>query len=317
MSYEVNFTYYTDRATFKDAVSTLRRSRTLILDCEGLVIGMHGGALSLLCLGTADDQAIFVFDVLTLRANAVNINTLLQLLRRDDIMKITWDGRMDFVEIQETYGVKMMGVLDLQLAEVISRNSVRHEGERNRINRLARRYFGFQVIRKNPHLYKDIHLVLGMAGCLEDNKLGDGVKKDTEVIAMHRANGTTDIYLISLLYHDFRRRGWVNEGSLRDLQLHSQRYVGMFQDSGGLDPENVFLKGPMIMLPELLITGEHQYEVDREVDAEDIEVQVVHCGGDEERAAAKQRLDIQRRRVKSEVEVKAEFHLLHPSLFCI
>ncbi|KZT25954.1 hypothetical protein NEOLEDRAFT_1113821 [Neolentinus lepideus HHB14362 ss-1] len=273
MAHQVDFSYCAEQGTFDHAISTLSRSRTLILDCEGLDIGMQGGALSLICLGTVDAHAIFVFDVLMLRDNSVNVNPLLRLLLREEVTKVTWDGRMDFLEIQDTYGVEMTGVLDLQLAEVMSREGVRKEGEKQRIIRLASRYFGFQVIKNNRDLYDGIHIVLGMTNCLKDNKLGDGVAKDPEVVAMHRANGSalwlerplskqllryaaTDIYLISLLLEDFNQRGWVNAENFNELRLHSQRYVAMFQDGGRLDPGNVFQKGPLIMLSEIVAKAE-------------------------------------------------------------
>ncbi|TFK50362.1 hypothetical protein OE88DRAFT_1749912 [Heliocybe sulcata] len=274
----VDFTYCADQATFDHAISTLSLSRTLILDCEGLDIGMQEGALSLICLGTVTADAIFVFDVLVLRDNGINVNPLLRLLLTEDITKVTWDGRMDFLEIQETYAVELNGVLDLQLAEVMSRMWVRGEGERQRTNRLASRYFGFHVVKNDPDLYDGIHIVLGMANCLKEHHLGDGIEKDPEVIAMHRANGTalwlerplserllryaaTDIYLISLLHEDFKRKSWINAANRSELQWYSQRYVTMFQDGGRLDPENVFMKGPLIMLSEITAdTNAARYE---------------------------------------------------------
>ncbi|EPQ51320.1 hypothetical protein GLOTRDRAFT_123248 [Gloeophyllum trabeum ATCC 11539] len=275
MSYEVKFSYCDTRSTFDRAISGLRSSRVLLLDCEGLDIGMQGGALSLICVGTESAKAIYVFDVPMLRDNGVNVNPLLRLLMREDITKITWDGRMDFLEIYETYGIEMKGVLDLQLAEVMSRKGVRKEGERQRTHRLATRYFGFQAVKTQQELFKGIHIVLGMTQCLKDNNLGEGVEKDPQVVAMHRANGSalwmerplserllryaaTDIYLISLLYEDFLTRGWINRKSTQGLCAYSQEYVSTYQDLGRLDADNVLQKGPLIMLWEL--EGERKHE---------------------------------------------------------
>ena len=40
------------------------------------------------------------------------------------MLKVVWDGRMDYLEILSTYGVAIDGVLDLQVAEVVSRSTI-------------------------------------------------------------------------------------------------------------------------------------------------------------------------------------------------
>jgi exonuclease 3'-5' domain-containing protein 1 len=93
-----------------------------------------------------------------------------------------WDGRQDFLEISDNYGVDLDGVMDLQIAEVVSRSAYRGEKERQRKRRLADSQFGRKDVRPFVYKYSDIQLMLGMQACLDHNKLGTSVKKDRERI---------------------------------------------------------------------------------------------------------------------------------------
>lgn len=116
---------YTVCATYSDvaaAVQELSRDPNLILDCEGRELGMPGGALSIIAIGNATASRIFLFDVLALSYKSEpSLAPLFALLRSPDVTKVVWDGRSDFLEIADTYGVPMGGVVDLQLAEVAQR----------------------------------------------------------------------------------------------------------------------------------------------------------------------------------------------------
>ena len=104
------------------AAEVLSRHSTLILDCEGRTIGMPDGALSIIAIGDSAASHVYLFDTLSLcNKQHPLLSHLFTLLRRPDIVKLVWDGRSDFFEIADTYGVLMQGVLDLQLAEVAQR----------------------------------------------------------------------------------------------------------------------------------------------------------------------------------------------------
>jgi exonuclease 3'-5' domain-containing protein 1 len=137
---------------------------------------MEGGAISLICVGSVFARYIFVFDAVQL--SRLDLNPLLSFLA-GKVVKVVWDGRMDFIEIWTTYGVNIAkNVCDLQVAEVLTRSKFRGEGEDERLGRLAN-YFGPEVW-KYKERFAGIHRVVGLQQCLEDNGYKGLVGKDRE-----------------------------------------------------------------------------------------------------------------------------------------
>ncbi|OBZ66440.1 hypothetical protein A0H81_13662 [Grifola frondosa] len=240
------YTYCMTYASAADAMAILSRSAYLILDCEGRTIGCVGGALSILAIGTANASEIFLFDVVALAdKNHSSLAPLLQLLRSEEIPKIVWDGRSDALELLLTYDVVLGGVLDLQLAEVISRAAVRGGGRR-RLKWLATSYFRkiAAEVHANPSMFDDIHTVIGLDKCLQQCSVAVGQTKDPAVVALHASKGSEvwmerplqprllqyaahDIQLIGLLYAHFLRVGWIRRGRAAHALLREQstRYI--------------------------------------------------------------------------------------------
>ena len=135
---------------------------------------MEDGALSLICVGTAFAQFVFLFDVVAL--TRYDLQPLLSFLG-GKVMKVVWDGRMDFIELWSTYNISIgKNVCDLQVAEVLSRGNFRGERDDERVSRLAM-YFGPQVW-ENPMQFVGIHKVVGLQQCLEENGYRGLVGKD-------------------------------------------------------------------------------------------------------------------------------------------
>lgn len=169
------YTYCANVPTLAYATRVLASSPFLIVDCEGKNLGAADGVLSLMCIGTANAEHIFVFDVLALRSrNALAwLGRVLDLLADPSLKKIMWDCRNDFLEISATYGVALQGVLDLQLAEIESRASLRGEKEWKRIARLAAggRRLPLPLVKQNPDLFLGVHSLQGMDACLRQAQL--------------------------------------------------------------------------------------------------------------------------------------------------
>lgn len=137
---------------------------------------MEDGSLSLICVGTAFAQFIFLFDVVVL--TRYDLQPLLNFLS-SKVMKVVWDGRMDFIELWSAYNVSIgKNVCDLQVAEVLSRSSFREERDDERLSRLVTS-FGVQVWKK-PLQFSGIHRVVGLQQCLEENGYKGLVGKDRE-----------------------------------------------------------------------------------------------------------------------------------------
>jgi exonuclease 3'-5' domain-containing protein 1 len=151
------------------ALTPILHSPYLVLDCEGRALGLQGGALSLLSIGTSRDE-VFLVDVLGVPRETDAMRRLLALLGDPDVVKIMWDGRMDAVALRETYGVALAGVLDIQLAEVVSRAQARGEEDDTRLERLM-----FAVGRRalsTPKAYSEMHSLAGLDGCLRLFRVG-------------------------------------------------------------------------------------------------------------------------------------------------
>lgn len=175
----LNYVYCDSPATYASAVWMLRSAPYLILDCEGYNLGRAGGCVTLICVGTPFAEHIFLFDLLSPLITSREVYFLLHLLCNPTLLKVVWDGRMDYLEILTSYGVALGGVLDLQVAEVASRQTVRGEGDDDRLNRLRRSYISQQLAKKSEQL-QDLHAVIGLQRCWTDCGYAREVGKDRE-----------------------------------------------------------------------------------------------------------------------------------------
>jgi len=251
------------------ATHILARSPFLIIDCEGKNLGATDGVLSLMCIGTANAEHIFVFDVLALTSpNGVplpHLRILLLLLADPSVKKVMWDCRNDFLEIAATYGVRLQGVLDLQLAEIQSRMTLRGEKEWKRMARLAAggRRLPLPLIKQNPDLFMGVHSLQGMDACLREARLLT-TGKDPQVVAMHKANGSTiwlvrplesqllqyaahDIEMIGALYEHFKSQSWITPANEDALVDQSMRYGYSLFYQGRIPDDHLF--GSCAVLP--------------------------------------------------------------------
>jgi exonuclease 3'-5' domain-containing protein 1 len=175
MEHVTRYTYCNDLSSVTYATRVLARSSFLIIDCEGKNLGGKYGVLSLMCIGTERAEEIFVFDVLALKAcnPQTRLRPLMNILADPLVKKIMWDCRNDFLEILDEYGVALQGVLDLQLAEIESRTSVRGELEWKRTARLASRgrLLPLPLIKQNPNLFSGVHSLQGMDSCIRQAHL--------------------------------------------------------------------------------------------------------------------------------------------------
>ncbi|KAI0717816.1 ribonuclease H-like domain-containing protein [Cerioporus squamosus] len=224
------------------AADQLSACSAVIVDCEGRDLGMPGGALSLIAIGDATASQIFLLDALTLSdATHPLLAPLLTILRRPDVTKLMWDGRADFTEIAEAYGVRMEGVLDLQLVEVVQRGRRKRKGYRQ-----EHTAYYFRDIKDelegDPAALEGVHRLYGLERCAWEYKLikkGEG--KNHEVVAMHEQDRTEvwmqrplpsalleysahDIHIIAQLFARFQKKGHYLDDD-EALKAMSARYM--------------------------------------------------------------------------------------------
>jgi exonuclease 3'-5' domain-containing protein 1 len=149
-----SFTLCTNIEEVKTSLDILKNAAFLIVDCEGRELGCRDGALSLISIGTQHSSEVFVYDAVQL--GHLGLAPLLELLASPEIMKIVWDGRMDFSEIYHTYGTKLENTLDLQIVEVVSR-ARRGEHEEHRLTRL-KSYFSPYAVDRFTSEYEDLQI---------------------------------------------------------------------------------------------------------------------------------------------------------------
>ena len=165
----------------KDAVESaakvLSRAPHVFLDCEGRDLGCVGGALSIISLGTPQGS-IYLVDVLAFQQPPLtfdDLNPILSILKGTDVMKIIWDGRNDYLELQETLGVNIEYVLDLQLVDIRSREIRGLKPER--LRRLARRHMKVSDIRAIEH--QGLHALSGMNQAIKEHGISSALKDGT------------------------------------------------------------------------------------------------------------------------------------------
>ncbi|KAI0049360.1 hypothetical protein FA95DRAFT_1538429 [Auriscalpium vulgare] len=245
-----------------------------MLDCEGREIGTADGALSLLSLGSppVDSQSVFVIDVPAIRAFPPAMQAIAFLLRNPLIVKVVWDGRMDAIELSDVFGVGLGPVLDLQIVEVLSRETRFGETDRDRVQRLARGQFGYRALKEEPELFNGMHVVLGMQRCLEHFRLDFGLAKDTEVVEMHRNHESSrwmdrplspkliqyaanDILLIAHLFAFFVHNDFIpnNVHAFSDVLEKCARYVTRCGRIGRVDESDPFRPKAILLLDSLAV----------------------------------------------------------------
>ena len=115
-----------DAAGVKESVKELGRDKEIAVDCEGWNLSREG-TLDILSIATRH-QEVYLFDIAKLGALAFD-SGLKRLLESDSgtKTKLMYDCRNDSDALMHLYDVKLAGVLDLQLLEIVHR---RKKGQR-------------------------------------------------------------------------------------------------------------------------------------------------------------------------------------------
>ncbi|KAF5381895.1 hypothetical protein D9757_007596 [Collybiopsis confluens] len=238
---QIEFTLCDTEASFLSAVSFLRSSSSLVFDCEGLDLGVDGGSLSLIAILSRNQ--IFIIDVLSLTCS---LDPLLSVLASPDILKIVFDGRMDFCALYHSYkrgfNVQLPNVIDLQLADIKSR-FLRQETQEQHSKRLRRCFSYKQVFDpRNADRNNSIHVLQGLVD--HDLWLSRPLSPEYLQYAAH------DVEIIDALYSHFLQAGYIDS----DLPSQSQRYVSIWSDHPP-KPDDIYRSHPLLPLDILTSTN--------------------------------------------------------------
>ncbi|KAJ4481040.1 ribonuclease H-like domain-containing protein [Lentinula aciculospora] len=244
-------------ASFSSAVSFLETSRSLVIDCEGLELGVVGGSLSLVSIRSNAPQADqkdqnFLFDFISLTQCSVHLQPLFNLLTNPKILKILYDGRHDFNALYHQYNVKLSNVIDVQLADIRSRFA-RGETSDEHSKRLLRCFSYKQVYRpRYQQKYEDVHVLQGLGSCLEEHacKATSPKKKVDHDLWMSRPllneylqYAAHDVEIIDALHYHFIQLGYIDQ----DLPDISQRYISIWSDALPI-PGDIYRSHPLLPL---------------------------------------------------------------------
>ncbi|KAJ7374082.1 hypothetical protein OS493_009413 [Desmophyllum pertusum] len=223
-----------DEPSLKDAVSELKqkieRNTLLAVDCEGVSLSRKG-ALTILTVAT--EEKVYLFDVLKL-GQAVFSAGLGEILEKKSPEKLMFDCRQDSDGLWHQFNVKLTGVLDLQLLEIIYR---RENSENPAATAQVSKY------KRRSQRTNEVESIYGYRHCIELYVQDEEIIKikDTgkmlfsfnkEVWKKRPLSDALIQYCIVDTMGMFRlydKMKDVNGGELARLRVASERYVDLYR----------------------------------------------------------------------------------------
>ncbi|KAK0470318.1 ribonuclease H-like domain-containing protein [Desarmillaria tabescens] len=224
------------------AVPVLSSYSHLVVDCEGDQLGCNGGRLSLLTISpirsASDHVPAYIFDLL--RVKKKNMRRVFDL-RNASRVKIFFDGRMDYSALWHEYGVPIVGVIDLQLADLYSRQK-RRETDSKRLERL-RAYLPQSMITKNLHECRALTRMSSLASCVQEHLQTNESKGSVDhkrwlerpLSSEQLGYAAQDVLLIGRIYEHFKAQNYLAE----NLPEQSEQYI-TFWKGGKADKDRYF-----------------------------------------------------------------------------
>ena len=232
-----------DETVLQDAISELKgkiaeRNALLAVDCEGDSLSRKG-ALTIITVAT--EEKVYIFDVLKL-GQLVFTSGLGEILEDKSHEKLTFDCRQDSDALWHQFKVKLSGVLDLQLLEVIYRreNSTSSTVDTPRFSTTNTRGGGRN---RRSQRTDEIEKIYGFGRCIElylqdetlvkiKEKGKELLKKDKEVWKKRPLTDdliqycAVDTMAMFRLYNKMKD---VNGGEEARLRVASEKYVDLYR----------------------------------------------------------------------------------------
>jgi exonuclease 3'-5' domain-containing protein 1 len=169
--------------TLQQAIKAVSKTPIVYVDCEGDDLGQSENSLAIISLGVFEPQpddpewslSIFLVDVLAFKGDkAEHIAPIFDMLQSKDIVKVVFDGRMDACEFLHGHNVTLRRVVDLQIADVTSRER-RGEDIEMHLERL-RSSLPPREIEENGYLFTSVHRLNGLVSALIEHGIETGPK---------------------------------------------------------------------------------------------------------------------------------------------
>ncbi|KAI0759904.1 ribonuclease H-like domain-containing protein [Irpex lacteus] len=262
----------------KKAMTNLSSSQFIFMDCEGVELGVVGGALSILSLGviprgSPNTLKIYLIDATNLSVS--RLRPLFDLLASPKVIKVVWDGRMDYSALYHEYGVQMRNVIDLQVADILSR--VSRDTPAQHLQRF-KGYVQANLLDKADvkKRYQKLHRISSLYQATQEHKPA-GYQQFRKAQVDHNIWGTArplpadhvryaamDIEMIAALYLKFHALGYISPPKILSITSKSARYIGFWTDRqpttamrGNYFFGNAFL--PLELIDDIPLTqGKHK-----------------------------------------------------------
>ena len=226
----------------QDAISELKRkiverNTPLAVDCEGHSLSRKG-ALTIITVAT--EEKVYIFDVLKLGQITFG-SGLGEILEDDSRKKLMFDCRQDSDALWHQFKVKLSGVSDLQLLEVI----YRRENPSGSTSNTPRQFSARNKRGRNRRSQKihEVEKIYGFGRCIElylqDEKLikikdkgKELLKADEEVWTKRPLTDELIEYCIvdtMAMFRLYNKMKDVNGGEQARLRVASEKYVDLYR----------------------------------------------------------------------------------------
>jgi len=220
-----------DELSLKDAMAEIKqkmeRKSLLAVDCEGVSLSRKG---KLTITTVATEEKVYIFDVLKL-GQTVFSSGLGEILEDKSRKKLMFDCRQDSDALWHQFNVKLTGVLDLQLLEVIYRR------ETTATRRLTKKY------KRRSQRTDEVENINGFRRCIESYvqdrefiKMKDRgkqlIKRDEEVWKKRPLSDELIQYCIvdtTVMFKLYDKMKDINGGEEARLTVASEKYADYYR----------------------------------------------------------------------------------------
>ena len=228
----------------QDAISELRgkiaeRSSLLAVDCEGNSLSRKG-ALTIITVAT--EEKVYIFDVLKL-GQLIFTSGLSEILEDKSRNKLMFDCRQDSDALWHQFQVKLSGVLDLQLLEVIYRRESPTESTADTPQSSTKAKPGRKRGSRRSQRTDEVEKVHGFGRCLQlylqDEKLIKIKDKGKELLEENaevwKNRPLTDeliqycIVDTTAMFGLYKKLKEVNIGEQARLRVASEKYTDLYR----------------------------------------------------------------------------------------
>ena len=220
-----------DEIILKDAMAEIKqkmeRKTLLAVDCEGVSLSRKG---ELTIITVATEEKVYIFDVIKL-GQAVFSSGLGEILEDKSRKKLMFDCRQDSDALWHQFNVKLTGVLDLQLLDII------HRRETTATRRFSKKY------KRRSQRTDEVENINGFRRCIEKHvhdedfiKMKDRgsrlLKRDEEVWKKRPLPEDLIQYCIvdtMAMFKLYDKMKDINGGEEARLRVASERYADYYR----------------------------------------------------------------------------------------